>query len=72
LRWATGSPLRMLLFPRSPSLLVVLATALAIEDSERPWRKVLVLLALPGLLRPEASALSIGYDVAWVIGGGRA
>jgi hypothetical protein len=56
-------------FPDVPfAALVVLATSLAIEDTERHWRRVLVLLALAGLLRPEAWALSVAYG-AWLIYG---
>lgn len=41
--------------------LVLLAAALTIESTPRNWRKALVLLAVAGLIRPEAWALSILY-----------
>jgi hypothetical protein len=54
-------------FPDVPfAALVLYAAALAIEDIERHWRKALVLLALAGLLRPEAWALSILFG-GWLV-----
>jgi hypothetical protein len=45
--------------------LVLLAAALTVESTPRNWRKSLVLLAVAGLIRPEAWALSILY-AAWL------
>jgi Dolichyl-phosphate-mannose-protein mannosyltransferase len=46
--------------------LVLLALALAIEDTERHWPAAMALLAAAGLLRPEAWALSLLY-AAWLL-----
>jgi hypothetical protein len=48
------------------AVFVLLAAALAIENTDRHWRKAMVLLALAGLLRPEAWALSVLY-AAWLL-----
>jgi hypothetical protein len=45
--------------------LALLAAALAIESGTRRWRAVLSLLAVAGLLRPEAWALALPYGI-WV------
>jgi hypothetical protein len=48
------------------AFLVVLAAALAVEAPIRNWRWVLGLLALAGLIRPEAWALAVAY-AAWLL-----
>lgn len=45
--------------------LVLLAAALTIESTSRNWRTALILLAVAGLIRPEAWALSLLY-AAWL------
>jgi hypothetical protein len=41
--------------------LVLFAAALTIESTSRNWRTALILLAVAGLIRPEAWALSVLY-----------
>jgi hypothetical protein len=45
--------------------LVLFAAALTIESTSRNWRTALILLAVAGLIRPEAWALSVLY-AAWL------
>jgi hypothetical protein len=46
--------------------LVLIAAALTIESTQQNWRPALILLAVAGLIRPEAWALSILY-AAWLL-----